>query len=114
MYRTLSLMALCIVTTGCATVDFDYDPVSICNAKGGVVEILPKAPAEGTYKVCGSITVTAYHLSSEEFTDERKRLLKEEAAKYGANAVIIMSDFEMVYNFQEGRRLRANALAIQI
>lgn len=110
------LIKLCAVTftamiTGCASVD--YSPVSACSAYGAPVVFLKEAPKGDNYKICGSITLQVYYLADKSVSEDRIELLKDEAARYGANAVFLVSDIRTNYDPMDGFRSRGKALAIQ-
>lgn len=109
--RCLSVIAFSAMLTGCASVD--YSPVSACSAYGAPVVFLKEAPQGDNYKICGSITLQVYYLADKSVSEDRIELLKDEAARYGANAVFLVSDIRTNYDPMDGFRSRGKALAIQ-
>jgi hypothetical protein len=89
----------------------EYTPTGVCTAYGSDVKILYEAPPEGSYKVCGSLSV-----KGSRFTDSEKAisLFKEQARQYGANAVFIIEELQGDFNWAEGYNKKAKALAIQL
>lgn len=97
------------MVSGCASVD--YNPTGACNAYGSAVKILYTAPREGTYKVCGSLSVKGSRFTDSE---EAIKLFKEQASQYGANAVLIVGELNGDFNWAEGYNKKAKAVAIQL
>ena len=105
MKRLLLILPL---LSGCAFVE--YTPTDACNAHGPV-RILTSKPSDGTYKVCGSLFVSGSMATDQESANA---MLQKEAAKYGANAVLLLGGLKSGYGYQHGYYNTGRALAIQI
>lgn len=94
---------------GCATAT--YVPAAVCTHSGAAVRLLTTAPPEGTYKVCGSIAIAAGGLSS---YDDSIEAARKEAAKYGANALIVVRRPDAGCTLAAGCVREGSALAVQV
>lgn len=113
--RTTCLTALfcafMLILLGCAVSSVKYNPINSCSTFGSQIELLKQAPAEGTYKTCGSLISIGTRFTDPE---ELNRQYKEQAKKYGANAVLIISDLTHEFNWVDGPSMQGKALAIQL
>lgn len=109
MQRKIAIVICGVALGGCASVD--YSPTAACTAYGSEVQVLRTAPPEGSYKVCGSLSVKGSRFTD---TEESISLFKDQARQYGANAILIISSLKGDFNWAEGYNIKAKALAIQL
>lgn len=111
MQRKIAIgIAVCgVALGGCASVD--YSPTAACTAYGSDVQVLRTAPHEGSYKVCGSLSVKGSRFTG---TEESISFFKDQARQYGANAILLIGPLKGDFNWAEGYSKKAKALAIQL
>lgn len=86
----LLLVSILLVFGGCTTAEFTSAPgASIYPAHTGDVRVLEEFPAAGTYERLGIVTVRGVRLSDK---SDLVNDLKSEAARRGANAIVLQGD----------------------
>ena len=99
---------LVFLCAGCATAN--YSPTGLCTGSGAV-RLLTAEPPAGTYKVCGSVAISAGGLASYETAIEAA---KREAAKFGANALIVVRRPDAECSFEKACVREGSAIAVQL
>jgi hypothetical protein len=106
--KTLAAI-IAVVCAGCATAT--YTPTAVCNGSGGSIRVLPAAPPDGAYRVCGSVNIAAGGLATYDAAIDAARA---EAAKFGANAIIVIRRPDAECSFQKTCVREGTALAVQL
>jgi hypothetical protein len=90
-FAVLASLASLTFLAACVTVDFTPSP-----AWTGDVQVLDRMPDHGYQRV--GMVVAKSHIAPTD-TTELTRALQERAAEQGANAIVIVEDFEFHYAF---------------
>lgn len=111
MYR-LCLISVLTVLSGCATSDFSPSPgAGAYGAYRGEVRVLSRYPAAGTYEQLGIVIARGVRL-----TDKADLLeeLKSEAARRGANAIILQGDVKIRRSTGGTEEKQLGAFAVRV
>jgi hypothetical protein len=108
-FRFVTLFIPALTLCACASVS--YSPSSACTAFGKEIKVLSSMPKDGTYNVCGSLSVQGSRFTDRE---EANSLFLEQARSHGANAVVIIDTLQDSFNWTEGYNKKSSAVAIQL